>query len=116
MLHPQILSLEVVLFKGGRSINGRPTWRNHLPVEANGSTPDGREFAGITDLRKRLAEDPSQLAYGVSSHLVTYATGMRPIGVDALAIEKIAAESKPDAYGLRSLVHAVIQSDLFRPK
>ena len=41
---------------------------------------------------------------------------MRPIGVDALAIEKIAAESKPDAYGLRSLVHAVIQSDLFRNK
>ena len=97
-------------------VKDRPTWRNHLPVEANGSTPDGREFAGITDLRKRLAEDPSQLAYGVSSHLVTYATGMRPIGVDALAIEKIAAESKPDSYGLRSLVHAVIQSDLFRNK
>jgi mono/diheme cytochrome c family protein len=97
-------------------IKDRPTWRNHQPVESNGSTPDGRGFAGVTDLRKRLADDPSQLAYGVGSHLVTYATGMRPIGVDALAIEKIAAESKPDAYGLRSLVHAVIQSDLFRNK
>ena len=97
-------------------IKDRSTWRNHLPVEANGSTPDGWEFAGITDLRKRLADDPSQLAYGVGSHLVTYATGMRPIGVDALAIEKIAAESKPDTYGFRSLVHAVIQSDLFRNK
>jgi hypothetical protein len=41
---------------------------------------------------------------------------MRPLGVDALAVEKIAAESKADAYGLRSLLHAVIQSDLFRSK
>jgi hypothetical protein len=78
--------------------------------------PDGREFAGITELRERLAADPAQLAYGVGSHLVTYATGMRPIGVDSLAVEKIATESKPDAYGFRSLVHAVIQSDLFRNK
>jgi hypothetical protein len=97
-------------------INGRSTWRNHLPVEANGSTPDGEEFADIADLRKRLAADPGQLAYGVGSHLVTYATGSRPLGVDGLAIETIAAETKPDAYGLRSLLHAVIQSDLFRSK
>jgi hypothetical protein len=97
-------------------VKDRPTWRNHLPVEANGSMPDGREFAGITELRERLAADPAQLAYGVGSHLVTYATGMRPIGVDSLAVEKIATESKPDAYGFRSLVHAVIQSDLFRNK
>jgi mono/diheme cytochrome c family protein len=97
-------------------IKGRSTWRNHLPVEANGSTPDGKEFAGIGDLRKRLAADPGQLAYGVGSHLVTYATGMRPLGVDSLAIEKITAEAKPDTYGFRSLLHSVIQSDLFRKK
>ncbi len=99
-----------------RWVKDRPTWRNHLPVESNGSTPDGREFAGIADLRKRLADDPGQLAYGVGSHLVTYATGMRPLGVDALAIETIAEQTKSDAYGFRSLLHAVIQSDLFRKK
>jgi hypothetical protein len=97
-------------------VAGRSTWRDHLPVEANGSTPDGKEFTGIADLRKRLAADPGQLAYGVGSHLVTYATGSRPIGVDGLAIEKLAAETKPDSYGFRSLLHAVIQSDLFRNK
>jgi len=97
-------------------VKDRSTWRNHLPVESNGSTPDGKEFTGIADLRKRLADDPGQLAYGVGSHLVTYATGMRPLGVDGLAIETIAEQTKPDAYGLRSLLHAVIQSDLFRKK
>jgi len=97
-------------------VKDRPTWRNHLPVESNGSMPDGREFAGIAELRERLADDPAQLAYGVGSHLVTYATGSRPLGVDALAVEKIAALTKPDAYGFRSLLHAVIQSELFQTK
>lgn len=111
-----LASLVAIQKRPVRWVKDRPTWRNHLPVESSGSTPDGREFAGIADLRKRLADDPAQLAYGVGSHLVTYATGMRPLGVDALAIEKIAAEAKADGYGLRSLLHAVIQSDLFRNK
>ncbi len=78
--------------------------------------PSGEEFAGIAELRERLAAAPEQLAYGVGNHLVTYATGMRPLGVDTVVIEQIAAQTKPDAYGFRSLVHAVIQSDLFRNK
>jgi mono/diheme cytochrome c family protein len=97
-------------------IKDRPTWRNHLPVESSGTLPDGREFAGIAELRERLAADPAQLAFGVGSHLVTYATGTRPVGVDAIAIEDLAAKAKSDDYGFRSLLHAVIHSDLFRNK
>jgi mono/diheme cytochrome c family protein len=95
---------------------GRPTWRNNLPVESAGTLPDGRAFADVKTLRKLLAERPDQLARGVAGHLVTYGTGTRPLGSDTIAIEKIAAQSKPDSYGFRSLVHAVIQSDLFRNK
>jgi len=94
----------------------RPAWRNHLPVESAGALPDGRPFADVRALRKMLAERPAQLAGGVAGHLVTYGTGMRPLGVDTVAIETIAAQAKPDGYGFRSLVHAVIQSDLFRTK
>ena len=97
-------------------IKDRPTWRNHQSVESNGTLPDGRVFASIADMRKLLANDPAQLAYGVGSHLVTYATGTRPVGVDTLAIEKIAEQAKSDAYGFRSLIHSVVQSDLFRTK
>jgi hypothetical protein len=94
----------------------RLAWRNHLPVDASGTLPEGRPFADIKTLRKLLAEHPEQLAHGVASHLVTYGTGARPLGVDTIAIEKIAAQTEPDAYGFRSLLHAVIQSDLFRTK
>jgi mono/diheme cytochrome c family protein len=94
----------------------RPAWRDHLAVESAGALPDGRPFADIKALRKMLSERPDQLARGVASHLLTYGTGTRPLGVDAVAIEQITAQAKPEGYGFRSLVHAVIQSDLFRNK
>jgi mono/diheme cytochrome c family protein len=94
----------------------RPAWRNHLPVESAGTLPDGRQFADIKSLRKMLSERPDQLAAGVASHLVTYGTGTRPLGVDNVTIETIVAQSKPEGYGFRSLLHSVIQSDLFRTK
>jgi hypothetical protein len=47
---------------------------------------------------------------------VTYATGTRPLGVDTIAIEALVADARLDAYGFRSLLHCVIQSDLFRNK
>lgn len=94
----------------------RPAWRNHLPVESAGTLPDGRPFADIKALRKMLSERPEQLAAGVASHLVTYGTGTRPLGVDNVAIETIVAQAKPEGYGFRSLLHSVIQSELFRTK
>ena len=94
----------------------RPAWRNHLAVESAGTLPDGRPFADIKALRKMLSERPEQLAAGVASHLVTYGTGTRPLGVDNVTIETIVAQAKSDGYGFRSLLHSVIQSDLFRTK
>jgi len=47
---------------------------------------------------------------------VTYATG-QPVGfADHAAVNKILADAKPTDYGLRSLVHAVVASELFQSK
>jgi hypothetical protein len=47
---------------------------------------------------------------------VTYATG-HPVGFgDRQAVDRILAAAKASDYGLRSLVHAVVASDLFRKK
>lgn len=95
---------------------GRLPWRNGLPVDCSGETPDGRPFANVQELREMLVAQPEQLAYGVTSHLVTYATGTPPHGPDKLAIEKMIATTAKQNYGLRSLVHAVVQGELFRSK
>ena len=91
-------------------------WIDGLPVDCSGKTPDGREFADIRELRRMLAANPAQLARGVTRHLVTYATGAPPTRIDQPAIEAIVKDAEKGGYGLRSLVEAVVQSDLFTSK
>ena len=95
---------------------GKPTWRDGLPVDCSGKMPDGRPFTGIAELRQLLAKNPEQLARGVTRHLVTYATGSPASIVDQSAIDRIVKSAAADDYGLRSLIHALVQSELFRWK
>jgi hypothetical protein len=95
---------------------GRSTWRDGLPVESNSETPDGQAFEGIVELRKILGKNPEQLAHGVTRHLITYATGAPASRVDGPAIDRIVKIAANNDYGLRSLVRALVQSELFRSK
>ena len=96
--------------------NGSKKWQDGLPVDCSGTTPDGKPFTSIQELRQLLAQKPDQLARGVTRHLLTYATGEPATPIDQPAIEAIVKDAAKDQYGLRSLVHGVIQSELFRTK
>jgi mono/diheme cytochrome c family protein len=108
--NPEVVSLPVA------QRGSRPVWREGLPVDASGETPDGRTFADVAELRQILSDNPQQLAHGVARHLITYATGMPPAGADRLVLERIVNEAAGNEYGVRSLIHAVVQSELFRTK
>ncbi len=97
-------------------IKGKSKWKDGLPVDSTGVTPDGKAFAGVNELRTMLAKNPEQLARGVTRHLLTYATGQPATPLDQSAIEVILKSAAKDEYGLRSLVHGVVQSELFRMK
>lgn len=92
------------------------TWKDGLPVDSSGQTPDGKGFADIRELRTYLAARPGLLAKGVTRHLVTYATGTVPTPLDQPAIDAITARAAKDGYGLRSLIHELVQSELFQWK
>ena len=93
-----------------------PWWTEGLPVNCSGKTPTGQTFADIRELRKAVAQNPAQLARGVTRHLVTYATGAPATRLDQPAIESIVTAAAKNNHGLRSLVHGVVQSELFRSK
>jgi len=95
---------------------GKSTWRDGLPVDSSGETPAGQKFASIAELRQLLAAQPELLARGVTRHLLTYATGAPSSGLDEPAIDAMVSSAAGQDYGLRSLVHAVVQSGLFRHK
>lgn len=85
-------------------------------VDCSGQMPDGTAFKEVNELRAILAADPDRLARAFASHLVTYATGAEVSFADRSAVDSILASTQSSGHGLRSLIHAVIQSDLFLHK
>jgi hypothetical protein len=79
-------------------------------------TPDGRRFENIDDYKQLLIENKDQLARNLAEKLLTYGTGAAPTSTDDTQIEKIIARVRARNFGFRSLIHEVVQSDLFQTK
>jgi len=97
--------------------NGQP-FDFHLaqPVDASGQLPDGRKFQDIRDLKRLLLDDEKQIARNLAQQLVVYATGAPVRFGDRPQIEQVLARADSSHYGVRSLVHEIVQSELFRNK
>jgi hypothetical protein len=87
-----------------------------LPVEASGQLADGRKFNDVRDFKQLLLKDEPQIARNLARHLAVYATGSPVRFSDREQVEKILQQTKTGQYGVRSLVHAIVQSDLFLNK
>lgn len=101
-----------------RQLRSQNIWqyKEGLPVDASGELADGRKFQGIAEFKKLLLEQQDQVLRALAGNLVTYGTGAGIQFADRDAIEAIAKQAKADGTGLRSLVHAVVQSSLFLSK
>ena len=85
-------------------------------VDPSGELPGGETFVDVRQLKHLLLEKDEDLARNLTRQLVIYATGA-PIGFsDRAIIEKILARTQPDGYGVRNLIHEIVQSDLFLNK
>jgi hypothetical protein len=86
------------------------------PVDAAGVLPDGRRFTGIDEFKQLLLGDKDRLARSLAEKLMTYATGAAPGARDESEIAAIVGRVREKNYGLRSLIHEIISSRLFRDK
>jgi mono/diheme cytochrome c family protein len=77
---------------------------------------DGQRFANIDEFRQLLLNERDQIARALTTRLVTYATGGASQDGDCAEIDAIVARVRERNYGLRSLVHEVVHSKLFREK
>jgi hypothetical protein len=86
-------------------------------VEAADELPGGKAFANIDELKKLILEDPDTFARGLTSKLLTYATGHALEIADEQTVDAIVADVRAKrSYGFRSLIHAVVNSSAFRNK
>jgi mono/diheme cytochrome c family protein len=79
-------------------------------------TADGDRFRDIDQLKQILVRDEPRLARALATKLITYATGRAPRAPDRDAVDAIVAKTSTKRYGLRSLIHEIVQSELFRNK
>jgi len=91
-------------------------FRYAQPVDASGSLPDGRHFNDVRELKRLLLADERQIARNLVCQLVTYATGAPVRFGDRPRVEAILDRAAPHGYGVKSLIQAIIESELFQNK
>ncbi len=94
----------------------RMPYHKGKPVDPSNVTEDGQPFQNIDEFRQLLLRDKDQLARALTTKLLTYATGGAPTKADRSEIEAIVARVRDKNYGFRSLLHEVVQSNLFQNK
>ncbi len=87
-----------------------------LPVDPSGELPDGRKFGDVRELKKLLLDDEKQIARNLARQLAVYATGAPVRFSDREEIEQILTRASSSHYGVRSLIHELVQSRLFQNK
>jgi mono/diheme cytochrome c family protein len=85
-------------------------------VDCSSDLPDGRHFQNILELKKLLLADQRQLARNLVQQFVVYATGAPVRFGDRPQVEAILDRAARSEYGVRSLIHELVQSDLFQMK
>jgi hypothetical protein len=94
----------------------RMSYHKGKMVDPSDVMPDGEPFDNVDQFKQLLLRDKPQLARALTAKLITYATGRAPQPSDRDAVEGIVAKIAAKIYGLRSLVHEIVQSELFQHK
>lgn len=88
-----------------------------LPVDATGSLPDGPSFQDVREFKKILIEREEQtVARNLVRQLLVYSTGAPPGFADRKRVDEILAGTRASGYGVRSIVHGIVQSSLFQAR
>jgi len=84
------------------------------PVNASGTLPGGKTFAGPSEFKKLLVEDDGRLAQAFMEQLATYALRRIMTVDDVQQLRSIVAAARDDGYRLQSLIRGLVMSELFQ--
>ena len=87
-----------------------------LPVDCAGNLAGEVGFRDIKELKQLLLRDERSVARNLAVQLTLYATGAPISFSDHESIERILDQTSYGNYGVRSIIHAIVQSELFLNK
>jgi hypothetical protein len=101
----------------GFGVSGQPfAYHLGLPVDSAGALPDGRTFQDVRQLKSMLVKDQEAVARNLVRQLSVFATGAPVRFSDRDQIDKIMQNLGAGQYGVRDMIHEIVQSDLFQTK
>ena len=84
-----------------------------LPVESESELSNGKTFADFEEFRELLLEDPDTITRAIAEKLLIYGSGRQVTSRERSSIDSIVKAAEKNNYGLRSMIHAVVESELF---
>ena len=105
-----------VLRENSERRKNEPVYQFGPAVDPHGDLPAAGAFADVNEFRDRLRGLDRQIADNLLRRLTVYATGAPVSLADEAEFESVLDALQPRNYGLRSMIHAVVQSDMFRRK
>ena len=85
-------------------------------VDTRSQLPGGVEIADIRAYKAALAVRPELLARSLVRKLATFATGESVEAGDELVVDAVLKRATASGFGVRTLIHEVVQSELFTQK
>ena len=85
-------------------------------IDLSGITAGGKRFEGLLSWQKLYVNQPEKIARGFVEKFLTYATGAPIRYSEEPIIDRVVAQAKGSNYGLRTLIHASLASELFLKK
>lgn len=93
-----------------------PRVRLNQAVDTSGQFPNGKTFQNLAEFQSIVLSNPEVLATNMVRQLLLYATGSEPHYSDRREIARIVADTKVTNHGIRSLIDAIVKSELFVTK
>jgi hypothetical protein len=95
----------------------RVQWRVGPPVDASGTTADGKAFADLKEFKQKvLLADPEAFTLALTRKLAAYGSGRAMGFSDRTELQRLARQTFTQGNGLRDLLHNLIQSEIFLTK
>jgi len=82
-------------------------------IEKGGELPDGRKFSDFVEFRDLLLEDPEVIARAMAEKLLIYGCGRPLEKSDRASVDAVVEAARKENFGLRSMIQAVVESELF---
>ena len=101
---------------GSSFFGGAKTYKEGPVVDASGVTADGKEFSGMREFKQHLLNEKEQIARHFISQLVVFSTGGEIQFADREEVEAILDRTRDEGFPVRTIIHEVVQSRLFRIK